>query len=384
MSANLPPEDPERPVDDGAPTQQMGAGPSSRRFLRSRSDRVLAGVSGGLGRYLGIDPIIVRIAFVALTLFGGAGALLYLAMAILVPVDDQVPGGAGPDAPTQPSRALVVLGVIALVVVAGPLLFIPALFAGGVIVPLACLVLLGLGTAWLVTGNRPERTAASLTKATLLGLGMLVLLTVLAFAGFWGAGLGGGTLVAVVVIAAGVALVAGAFFRPARWLILPALALALPAGFASAAGVDLDGGHGEETYRPVTVAQVQDRYELGAGQLIVDLRRVDFPAGEHRIDADVGMGELVVIVPRDVCTATDASVGIGAVSSFQRANGGVDLDLVDDRVAKPGEPRVTVDAHVGIGHVEIRNTTPQGSTERLEWGTERPRGTRGENTACAA
>jgi phage shock protein PspC (stress-responsive transcriptional regulator) len=48
-----------------------------RRLTRSSDDRVLAGVAGGLGRWLGVDPRAVRIAFVVLTVFGGAGLLLY-------------------------------------------------------------------------------------------------------------------------------------------------------------------------------------------------------------------------------------------------------------------------------------------------------------------
>ena len=43
------------------PTQPLGGGPQPRRLTRSSSDRVIAGVAGGLGRYFDIDPIIFRI-----------------------------------------------------------------------------------------------------------------------------------------------------------------------------------------------------------------------------------------------------------------------------------------------------------------------------------
>jgi phage shock protein C len=52
---------------------------------RSYEDRMLAGVAGGAARYLGIDPMIVRIAFAVLTLFGGTGIALYLAGLLLIP-----------------------------------------------------------------------------------------------------------------------------------------------------------------------------------------------------------------------------------------------------------------------------------------------------------
>ena len=74
--------------------------PVPRRLTRSSSDKVLAGVAGGLGRYFDIDPIIFRIGFVVLTLAGGAGVLAYLAAWVLVP-DDPMPG----QAPTDRSRA---------------------------------------------------------------------------------------------------------------------------------------------------------------------------------------------------------------------------------------------------------------------------------------
>ncbi len=52
---------------------------------RPYDDRMLGGVAGGLARYFGVDTIIVRIAFVVLTLFGGAGIPLYLAGLLLIP-----------------------------------------------------------------------------------------------------------------------------------------------------------------------------------------------------------------------------------------------------------------------------------------------------------
>lgn len=57
-----------------------------RKLRRSRSDRMLSGVCGGAASYFGIDPVILRLAFVALALFGvGTGILLYLACWIVIP-----------------------------------------------------------------------------------------------------------------------------------------------------------------------------------------------------------------------------------------------------------------------------------------------------------
>lgn len=62
-----------------------------KRFTRSSTDKVLAGVCGGLGAYFEVDATIFRIIFVVATLFGGFGLLLYLILALLVPADDQAP-----------------------------------------------------------------------------------------------------------------------------------------------------------------------------------------------------------------------------------------------------------------------------------------------------
>ena len=59
--------------------------PEVRRLQRSRSDRMLAGVSGGLARYFEIHPAVFRVGFVVLTLLGGAGILIYAAAALVIP-----------------------------------------------------------------------------------------------------------------------------------------------------------------------------------------------------------------------------------------------------------------------------------------------------------
>lgn len=57
----------------------------SKRLYRSRDRRVLGGVAGGIATYFDIDPVFVRLAFIALTLFNGVGGLIYLALWLLVP-----------------------------------------------------------------------------------------------------------------------------------------------------------------------------------------------------------------------------------------------------------------------------------------------------------
>ena len=58
---------------------------SDKRLTRSYSDRVIAGICGGLGRYFGIDPVIVRIVWLVLVLGYGTGLLMYLICWLIIP-----------------------------------------------------------------------------------------------------------------------------------------------------------------------------------------------------------------------------------------------------------------------------------------------------------
>ena len=63
----------------------------SRRLERSRTNRVIAGVCGGLGEYLDIDATFVRVAIVVLTLVGGVGILVYIVLLVLMPLPGESP-----------------------------------------------------------------------------------------------------------------------------------------------------------------------------------------------------------------------------------------------------------------------------------------------------
>jgi phage shock protein C len=59
-----------------------------KTLRRSSDDRMLAGVAGGIGEYFDIDPVLVRIGFVAATLFAGTGLILYPIAWLVVPGAD--------------------------------------------------------------------------------------------------------------------------------------------------------------------------------------------------------------------------------------------------------------------------------------------------------
>src|SRR3954451_7324911 len=88
--------------------------PPTKRLTRSSRDRVIAGVAGGFGRYIGVDPVVVRLVFIVLAFFGGAGVIAYAAAWLLVPSDDSAE--AGFDGRAIGRRAGIALGALVLTV----------------------------------------------------------------------------------------------------------------------------------------------------------------------------------------------------------------------------------------------------------------------------
>ncbi|MEA2194711.1 MAG: hypothetical protein QOG42_1145 [Solirubrobacteraceae bacterium] len=364
------PAPPPPPPPSGPPS-----GASPRRLTRASSDRMIGGVSGGIGRYFGIDPTLVRIGFVALALLGGTGLIVYAAALLLVPLDDETAG-----TPSTPRDRTLAIGLLIAFVVVGLVLGGFGIGVGGALAPVGFLALAGLAVWWLVSGERPTGSPGAIVRRAAQGIGLLVGCFALAVASFFASGLGGGVAVAAIVIAAGAGLVAAAFVGAARWLVLPALAIALPLAFVSAAHIDLNGGFGERHERPGTLGEIKPGYHLGAGELIVDLRDVALPAGDHPLKVRIGAGHAQVIVGEGVCVATRAQIGMGAVEIFDRDGGGVDVDWSDTRRAPAHTPRIVLDGDVGIGFLDVRH-----STDAVRYGADRQANRAQErNSACVS
>ena len=121
-----------------------------------------------------------------------------------------------------------------------------------------------------------------------------------------------------------------------RWLIPLALALAIPAGLRRRPPASTStAASARSTTARAPPREIRDHYEIGMGELTVDLRASTCRPGDRTIDLDVGIGEARVIVRRDVCVVTQAEAGIGAVDVFGRETGGVDVD-VDDAPPRAG------------------------------------------------
>jgi len=287
------------PAGTVGPSPRPTVDPNRRRFLRSSDDRILAGVAGGLGNYFNIDPIIIRIAFVISIFFGGLGGLAYLAVAVFVPADGDY------DSPIASNAGRRALQVVLVLFVAA------AAFAGFAVL------------------------AAAAAFATGVGLGLPV---------------------AALVVVLGVALVVTSFRGGARWLIVPALALTLGVGVASAADLDLKGGIGDRDYRPESVSAIPaDGYELGIGRLAVDLRGIDWsPKQVVDVDVRVGAGQAVVAVPSDVCVVADAHMGAGLIRVAGQQSDGWDVDLATGEGAR-GRPQLRINVEGDAGEIRVIN-----------------------------
>lgn len=95
----------------GVPPLPTPPPPPSARLVRPRDDRVVAGVASGLARYVGVDPALVRIVFVLLTVFGGSGLLAYLIAWLVIP-DEPVGHGPPATAAQDPAALRLIAGVV--------------------------------------------------------------------------------------------------------------------------------------------------------------------------------------------------------------------------------------------------------------------------------
>lgn len=62
-----------------------------KRLVRSRTERMIGGVCGGLGEYFSIDPTIIRVLWVVITLLGGAGVIAYVILWVVMPQEPPAP-----------------------------------------------------------------------------------------------------------------------------------------------------------------------------------------------------------------------------------------------------------------------------------------------------
>src|SRR4051812_32896447 len=224
MTSAPPPAPPVAPPPAWEPPPPPAGPPLRPQLRRSRTEKMIGGVSGGLAEYSGIDPLLWRVGFVALTFAGGSGVLVYLLLWLLMPHGSAAPTDRGPLDKLTERRAA-----------AGPRSPVPGVTVAGLLIVVGVLVLLTRFTAWDI-GPRGFLGSALLV----VGLGLVV-------AAFTGGRRARGGLITIGVV----------------------LSLALIA--ASSGPWRVGDGVGDRSYRPVTAAEVRALYPGGVGDLTVDL-----------------------------------------------------------------------------------------------------------------
>jgi phage shock protein PspC (stress-responsive transcriptional regulator) len=270
----------------------------SSKPLERSSDRILAGVAGGLGRYFDLNPNFFRLGFVVLTLLGGAGVLVYLAALLVIPDEgkEQSIAAAAIEGRRERPWPLVGLGLagVALAVLLSRAWFWPSAGIGWVLVLLA-----GLAILWMYDAKRGDRRSRRLVRWL---VGLIVTATIL------------------VVVAVSVAF--------------------------AAFDVSIGDGVGDRAVAPANAQALEPVYELGVGKLQVDLSNVAPTAIPRNVHAKVGVGELCVVVPAG--TAVNAHVKFGAIHAFGRRYAGH-----DSRFHSGAGGSLVVNATVGAGRIDI-------------------------------
>lgn len=402
-------------TDDGDMTDTTRTRNTSTKLERSREDRIIAGVSGGLGTYMGTNPWLFRLAFIILAFFGGLGVLLYIAAWLLIP-------DRGTEEPIiskwlgnlDMSDGGTIFGVI-LVAAAGVIILAQVANVSSILIVALVLFVVGfLLYRGDITTKRPssddppeggdmqdehDTSISSSTDSTdggvqisvtdppmyeppppepevmwepappressMLGritvaFGLIVLASMalidLAFARV---DIRPVHYIAAAIVVLGVGLVVGGFVGRARWLIIIGVVLLPALWFTSFWPDNFSFSAGESRFEPIVVADIASPYELGAGQLTIDLTALTTAelAEIGRIEASLGMGELVVEIPEDTGVRVIAQVGAGAVEGPFNETSGVGIELT--REVGPDPVVIDLDLEVGLGVIRI--TGPRGT-----------------------
>jgi predicted membrane protein len=182
--------------------------------------------------------------------------------------------------------------------------------------------------------------------AVVLGAGVLWLLSAadvidLAYSTWIGAGL----------VAIGLAIAV----TPGRHGLLVLLGILVALAGIPALVIDEDvlkGGVGEAVETPRSQADLEP-FRQGIGKLTVDLTSPGLELDGVAIEASVGIGELVVIVPDDTDVSVDAHVGVGNAEALGDTESGIDVDLVGIS-GTSGAQEIDLELEVGIGNLRVQ------------------------------
>jgi phage shock protein PspC (stress-responsive transcriptional regulator) len=340
-----------------------------RRLFRSRDGRWLGGVCTGLARYFELNPMIYRIGFVALALAGGTGILLYIAAWLVMPdegVEDSIAAEAIKNHRERP-WLLLGIGLLGFAAILGLSsarlwpnpgnLWVAAALGGAAIV------------WWQVGRNgapasRASRVTAgeSSPRVRRRSLGPLAVGTLIAGLGVVGLvdlatgwNLDWRIVFAAAAVALGAIVAAGAVtgYRVGSVVTLGIVVLAALA-LALVIRVPLFAGIGDQIEHPAAFTALDTSYKQGIGNLDLQLGDVVFPVGRTHLKATLGIGDLVVHVPRAVTVVVQGRASAGSVNLFGSSHDGRPVHESATSIGTDPARVLVLDARVGLGQVEVR------------------------------
>jgi phage shock protein PspC (stress-responsive transcriptional regulator) len=333
---------------------------------RSSDDRIVAGVCAGVARHLNIDPIIVRIAVVALTFIGLSGLILYLAAWFLLPEDDAERSVAADwfrldqNEPQVRAIGLFVAAVVAVVAIVGdggwglwwigwwvlPAAFLFWLF---VVRPRQRREELGVTpeewssdpdvlktqvdaftaakTAQVLERKRlrqeRRRESRALWRLTLSLIAIAIAVTLILDQQV---DVNGSAYIVAALVAVAVGCLIGTVWGNAGGLVGLGLLLTVALMVSSAVP---HGRVGEQVREPQTLAGLQSSYRHGIGEFELDLSGFGKPSqlAGRTVEITTGIGQTTVYVPKDLPVMLDATLQGGEITAFGAEWHGSDNDV---------------------------------------------------------
>lgn len=345
------------------------------RMRRSRTDRKISGVAGGIAHHLDIDPLLVRVAFVVLTFFGGGGLILYGVAWLLLPDEHDGDAVINVDEGIR-TAALIIAGVLTIASMVGDTFGGPEFPWPVLVVGLVFLVIFGgkqakqsrtfppvpgqVAEAPTYPGYRPgppppPRLVDPKRRGPLLFPFTIALAAfavgVVATLHLAGVEVAPSAYPVTVLGVVGVMLLVGSFYGRAGGLIFIGLIAALATAVTSVVD-NVDAG--QTVKRPDTAAELRSSYDVGAGEIIIDLTRIkDLDELDDRtLDLEAGLGRIEVIVPDDgLRVVADAKMEAGEAILFGHKSENDDRAIFGDS----DEPTLTINAEVFLGQIEIHS-----------------------------